>query len=41
MVMSLKWSQKEMIEFTNDGFAIIDEFLKKEKVVISKRKILN
>ena len=32
--------QKEMIEFTNDGFAIIDEFLK-EKVVILKRKILS
>ena len=32
--------QKEMIEFTNDGFAIIDEFLK-ERVVILKRKILS
>ena len=29
--------QKEMIEFTNDGFNIIDEFLKR-KAVISKKE---
>jgi hypothetical protein len=30
-------SQKEMIEFTNDGFAIIDEFLKRKTSYFSKK----